>query len=306
MGERKVSFTLDGMFAVFHPPNGASSPTKKKGVLLVVPGMNTCIGPHRLYLNLAKELSRYGYWVMRFDPYGMGESFGQFEEEKKLHGKHYVDLFYLIENGRFVKDTRRMIDKFYEVTGINQVVIGGLCGGAITSIIAAAQDKRIIAGLLLGVPVELHRPVEKVSLDFNEKLNWRDPAALLLEGKRKTIDFLGKSKYLIKLFNAYRSIKDKSRKEPEKAAEITLSPIFLDSFNLCVRRRKKLLFILSENHESYKIFEKGFKEPYLDKKPIDEELYKIYAVKNADHIFGLKEWEDEMNQVVIDWMLSLG
>jgi len=73
--EIPISFLCENQWltGIIHQPNGASA---DRGVLIVVGGPQTRVGSHRQFLLLARVLAQQGYYVMRFDYHGMGDSEG--------------------------------------------------------------------------------------------------------------------------------------------------------------------------------------------------------------------------------------
>jgi len=73
--EIPISFLSEGhwLTGIIHQPKGVSA---DRGVLIVVGGPQTRVGSHRQFLLLARMLAQQGYYVMRFDYHGMGDSEG--------------------------------------------------------------------------------------------------------------------------------------------------------------------------------------------------------------------------------------
>lgn len=63
------------LFGVHHAP-GAGAPRRRESVLLCGPFGQESIRAHRLLRVLAERLSRDGFHVLRFDPFGSGDSAG--------------------------------------------------------------------------------------------------------------------------------------------------------------------------------------------------------------------------------------
>lgn len=69
------------LVAIEHlPAPVASESTTRQGVVLVVGGPQTRVGSHRLFVSLARELSKQGIAVFRFDYSGAGDSEGELTE----------------------------------------------------------------------------------------------------------------------------------------------------------------------------------------------------------------------------------
>jgi uncharacterized protein len=134
------------LFGMLHLPVG---PPRDVAVVLLCPGIKSRVAPHRLYVKWADHLASQGYPVLRFDFHGLGDSQGTIGESVML------DLYGSVQRGRFVDDTLAAVD-FLEREGVaSRVILGGLCGAAITAVLAAHQDPRAAGILGLALPVML-------------------------------------------------------------------------------------------------------------------------------------------------------
>ena len=89
------------LVGIVHAPADGGGDT---AVVLLSPGVKTRVAPHRLYNKLAEALVAQGYWVFRFDFYGLGDSEGEVAEA------YLADLYGSVALGRYVDDTRDALD----------------------------------------------------------------------------------------------------------------------------------------------------------------------------------------------------
>ena len=101
-------------------------------------GRSACIGP----VEPARRLRAAG---LRFDFFGLGDSEGTLREELLR------DLYNHIEVGRFVDDALDAMDWMQHTYGTKRFILSGLCGGAITGLLAGARDPRVAGLLALGI-----------------------------------------------------------------------------------------------------------------------------------------------------------
>lgn len=92
-------------------------------------GVTHRAGPRRIQVKLARRLARQGVASLRFDLSGLGDSLSAqtalgFEEQA-------------------LEDLRLAVDQIEQQLGIRQVIVIGLCSGAIQGLQAALQDPRI-------------------------------------------------------------------------------------------------------------------------------------------------------------------
>ena len=135
------------LHCILEEPAGGAAGAGFAAVLLC-PGIKTRVGPHRLYRKLAQSFVARGIPVLRVDFHGLGDSEGELPENR-------LDALYdQVQFGRHVDDVRSALDWLEFECGIQRCIVGGLCGGAITGLLAAS-DARIAGVYAIGLPVAL-------------------------------------------------------------------------------------------------------------------------------------------------------
>jgi len=128
--ERFVMFVCDDdeCLGVLSMPNEAAAPAI--GVLIIVGGPQTRVGSHRQFTLLARALAAAGYPTLRFDYRGMGDSAG---------------------DARTFEDVRDdiiiAIDVLQRETGLDRIVLWGLCDAASAAWMDGCDDPRV-AGIV--------------------------------------------------------------------------------------------------------------------------------------------------------------
>lgn len=135
------------------PLVGIVTPPEKKDAggtafLLLNAGIVHRVGPNRLYVTLARQLSRAGCTVLRFDHSGIGDS-----------GPRKDDIPF---EQAAVSEVQDAMDWLAREKGSTRFVLVGLCSGALTAFRAACRDPRV-SGLVL-LTALLESP-ESVSAD---------------------------------------------------------------------------------------------------------------------------------------------
>ena len=133
------------LFGIIHEP--IETLDNVPAVILLSPGIKSRVAPHRLYIDIANRLSAFGLLVLRFDFEGLGDSEGEFSEELA------DDLYGQIQQGRLVGDVDSAMDFLSANYGTRKLILCGLCGGAITGLLAAANNLRVEAVIGIGTPV---------------------------------------------------------------------------------------------------------------------------------------------------------
>jgi len=287
---------------ILHVPNCTQD---KVGVILLCPGYKHRVGQRRLYVQIARRLRDAGFYVLRYDFHGLGESDG--EIRRCLFG----DFWDFVQTGGFVSDTRSAVDFFRDVAKMEKLILMGLCGGAITGIIEAAKDSRVDGLVLLNVPVMAQHATRDWFID-------RMPPGLAdslfsayvkrLLSVQSWLRFLTfKTEYRV----LWKSITSKfsrryvrsSRSGPEnEECDDAVNPHFVRSFRSYCSSKRPLLFIFSGNDKQKWAFEAEFQQRYLHPGNPYEDSYSIFVIDRANHSFTLQEWRDALLEKTVTWL----
>jgi len=113
------------------------------GVLLVNSGSLPRSSRGDLYAHLGDALAERGFGCFRVDLPGLGDSQGEVPQE-------FVEFYRLVQDGEYGECVVAMARELREKYGLTGLVLGGICGGAQTSVFAAAKAHGAgIAGLIL-------------------------------------------------------------------------------------------------------------------------------------------------------------
>jgi pimeloyl-ACP methyl ester carboxylesterase len=134
--ERPVEFRVLGerVSGILHAPREVTPGAP--GIVMLAAG-ESCRSA-LFYVPLARTLARAGWPVLRFDPRGVGDSDGD------LGCATLVEAFRKIQAGGLVPDCIAAVDYMERELGVGTSLLTGLCGGAITSVYAAARDPRVV------------------------------------------------------------------------------------------------------------------------------------------------------------------
>ena len=163
------------MFGILHLPE---EPVKR-GLLVVTGGPTYRVGPHRTNVMLGRDLADAGIPVMRFDFRGTGDSDGELRTLKR--------------GGPVILDISAAIDTFFErAPGLKNVVLWGLCRGAIRTLEYAGQDPRVSGIVLLNPRVDNDKigAVASIKHYYWQRLTSLNFYKKLLSGKLDVIQSL--------------------------------------------------------------------------------------------------------------------
>ena len=129
--EQPVFFGADAtLFGIVTAPEVQE--TRRRAVILLNAGATYHIGSSRMYVSLARRWAQRGYYVLRMDLSGLGES-------RARSGRDDNNVF----PPEAIEDMRAAIDFMSRRYGAREVTLSGLCSGAYHSLRAA------VAGLPL-------------------------------------------------------------------------------------------------------------------------------------------------------------
>lgn len=298
------------LFGMVHRP--AKSCAAGTAIILLSPGVKMRVAPHRLYLNMAERFAEMGFTVLRFDFYGLGDSEGEAEEE------FLADLYGAVQVGRYINDTIAAMDWMESTYEAKKFIVSGLCGGAITGLLSAEKDRRIVGLLGLAIPVIL----DGSRIDFSKYMTEAQLSAsrdgylgklVNPEAWRSWVRFLTfRSDYKMIVRSLLKPLLGKLRKPQPISPAPTQSepadntnPYFAPAFRQMVSTARPIYLIFSEMDRLYWEFEKKFVErnhPMLDS---HSAWYGVHVTKDANHIFSFREWEEDMLDQCVKWLLHL-
>lgn len=273
-------------------------------VILLSPGVKYRVAPHRLYVKLARHLERLGYAVLRFDFAGLGDSEGTLVETGT------ADFYGTVQSGRYVEDTRCAMDWMAAEYGISRFVLAGLCGGAITGLLAGASDPRVESLVALGLPVQLDSTSVDPSryLTTGELEQWREGYRSKLRDPRswlRLLTFRSNYRVILRVLTSARRTSGPSKATSLPVAEQTPA----DNFNRLVPpaleamiRDRRVLLIFGEADRLHSIYEERLACPYESMLRRHGHNVELHVVPGANHTFSLPVWEESMRRHVEAWL----
>lgn len=135
MNEQAVAFgPSHAMIGILSTPDSpAAGP--RRAVITSNVGMHHHVGPFRLYVDMARALSALGWWVLRFDHSGMGDS------APRMDGADVVESA--------TRDLVDAMDFLSDQANIEEFVVVGLCSGVDGSHKVALRDPRVTGAIFI-------------------------------------------------------------------------------------------------------------------------------------------------------------
>ncbi|MEW8300686.1 MAG: alpha/beta hydrolase [Candidatus Thiodiazotropha sp.] len=286
------------LFVITHVPNQVEQ--KDAVILLLSPGVKMRVAPHRLYNKMADEFVNQGYVVARFDFSGLGDSEGEIEEDL------LADFYNTVQFGRYVNDTVDAMDWAERKYKKNRFILAGLCGGAITGLLAGQVDERVEALLSLNIPVILDGSNQDKTKYLTEGQLDRLKTNYLkrlfdLKSWLRLLTFKSDYKLLFKSLIRKNKKRD-SEKQQDNAVDSNVNPLFEPAFMDWIDRSKKMLLIFSGSDRLTWEYNEKFATPNKDKLDAINGGFEVHVVDEANHIFSYKSWYEEMMKLSLQWL----
>jgi alpha/beta superfamily hydrolase len=291
------------LFGILHKPE--ENVCREECIIILSPGIKSRVAPHRLYVKLARVFYEMGFPVLRFDFHGLGDSEGEIDE------KFAADFYGSVQVGRYIDDTLCAMNWLEKKHQISNFILSGLCGGAITGLLTAVNDKRVKGLHSLSIPVVL----DGSSIVYDEFLtsselerqkNFYLSKLFTMKAWRSWIRFLTfQSDYRL-IFRSFFSAsspkkQDSTTAEEKSATKDNRNPLFLTSFNKMISSKKQIFFIFAETDRLYWQFKENFIE--FNTISLDEEdNIDMCVINNANHIFSFNEWQDKLIEETQKWI----
>jgi len=161
-----LSIEIDGL--CLHGTRHTGPNPSRRGIVFFNSGAQPRSGRGELYVQLADKLAEHGFACFRFDMPGLGDSDGE------LPARH-VDLYQLIQDGGHAACAARLTQVLLDMHKLDDMVLAGICGGAMTSVFAVPMLPKRISGLvLLDLLFFSVRPRTAPGAQEQPRSSWRD------------------------------------------------------------------------------------------------------------------------------------
>lgn len=274
-------------------------------------GLHYRVSHSRLFVRQARHLQSLGFTVARLDTSRVGYSHGEMPVGRA------IDTYDAVQTGLFVDDARLAVNHLMERFRPAKTFLTGLCGGALTAIITASQEKDISGVVFIAGPVTVTSP--------EYELSTMHPMAadIVLKGYFRRIFslrswirfFRGKTTYS-RLFRAVKTKITESfgaKRKGEDIADVAESatgenkgdrfnPVFYKAFDDLMRSGREVLFIMPELDRATYDFRRFFEKSVMKKFDDFRHLYSIARIEKADHTFSRPVSSDRLFRITADWL----
>ena len=302
---RFVSKQNNVLYGILHEPD-INRPSKI-GVICLNTGMQYRVIWHRLNIKIARRLCNQGYFVLRFDTHGIGESEGELD----IQSQNIEDFHDLIQTGLFVSDTLSAIEFFRKEAGLDQLYLIGPCGGALTAIISASKTDCIDGIIYMAGPVTITSSELTLDMhpqDAQNRITYY--LSKLFSPKSWLTFFSGGSDYreiffAIKVFFQNKILKKQWVTSADDEAEkggLKFNHVFFNSFKKYLKNDRRILFLMPEYDRSSWGFRELFEKQYLKPGNPYEDKYELHYVEHANHIFADSQAQEYIFENIERWL----
>jgi hypothetical protein len=270
-------------------------------VVLLSPGVKMRVGPQCLYRRMADEFLAIGLPVLRFDCHGLGDSEGTLPEELLR------DVYNHIEVGRFVDDTVDAMDWLQQSRGYGRFILAGLCGGAITGLLAGERDRRVAGLLGIGLTAVLASRAADASryMTSGQLADARHMYTRRLMSPQAWYRLLTlKADYrLIGRLITHTFRRGRPAPPPAAApADDDANPRFPPAFFSMLATNRPMLLVFGGSDRLRWEFEEKFAARHKERLAAMPPLFDVHIVPDANHVLSTREWHGEMLAVSRAWL----
>ena len=250
---------------------------------------------------MARALAERGWNVLRFDPRGLGDSEGQ---QRHATG---AELFLAIEEGLHQPDVRAAMDFVQSATDCGSFVVTGICGGAVSTVLAAANDQRVVGLVPMEMPLRYTAPPGTINPQTIKSYERK------LFSARSWLRLLTlKSDYGLLLRSLAACIKRRlARRRHSRGPQWFIDRLgsrahleLIDAFRKCVANGSPMLCAFAESEETpfFQSVQEGLFEGCEDLR----RAAAIHVIAGADHDFSAAGTSEALVRTVTDWFEAQG
>lgn len=278
--ETTVNFTCTGdeLLGIVAAPETPG----KTGVVIVVGGPQYRVGSHRQFALLSRALAAAGYFCLRFDRRGMGDSAGDTHDFENINDEIAAAIDTLMTQSPELK----------------QVVLWGLCdaASAILMYCHATQDQRVAGLVLLNPWVRSESTLARTQIKhyYGERLSSADFWLKLFKGQLEV------GKALRGLQNKVKLAKSEEELPPQGDVSFRhILPLALRKFD-----GKVLLILSGKDYTAKEFLDCATTDPswsgVLEKSSIQR-----CDIALADHTFSSAAWRQQVEQQTLECLSEL-
>jgi uncharacterized protein len=273
----------------------------------------TISGPGLLYhgfyfrtaIILSRLLAARGFFVLRYDPAGVGDSDGEYVQDQ------FSAYFNRVEKGMLVSSHIRATEFFKEQYKLDRIYCIGLCGGGITSLISAARTDLYSGVVSISAPVWIIDPSdswEKRELDGHQvrgELKRYGFSLFRFASLWRFFTFRADYRLMWRVFRGLVWRKKDTLLIDARHSEKGMNRYFVDAFRQVTKKGLPVAVILAEFDTVTHEYEKRFAGPLADELKSLGNLYHVVTIKGANHKYSDSQSQDDLRREILAWIESV-
>ena len=303
MREKVVSFgKRESLVGIIAEPAVTEHNPHLPAVILLNAGLIHRVGPHRLYVKIARTLASLGFVVLRFDFSGTGDS--------RVREDH------LPFEQSAVNEVQEAMTYLTKVTGIEQFLLIGHCSGAGFSFKTACIDPRVTAGVLMNpqgggdewMAYDRNRTLARYYTNYYGKAALSDPQRWLkLLSGRADYRSIARNVFQVIIWNRISALIFRFKKVSLGRQKVLQSTGQADGaardLHLLAERGVRLLFVYSEGNSGLDYIRTVFGSE-LDRLLAAKQLT-LEVIPQSDHLFTLLDSQKRLLEVLQGWIQAV-
>ncbi len=275
----------------------SSEKIKKTGVLIVNFGLLPRSGLGNMPVHFSDRLAEKGFPVFRFDFPGLGDTKG----DLPIYGQQQ---WRRIEAGDHMQWGAVLIQKLMKKYNLDGIVIGGLCGGAVTSTYIAERLSNTVVGTILMEPtyhvigVAEDHIDKKKSRPGNQTNNWFRRTKEKLKKQLRTR--INKSKHVEAFYSIYSRLKVTKFRILGHKPPSDVNELFYTSFKKLNDRNAPILFITrkGKDREHYDLHYTGYSPRFFPQNIVWKTL------GNTNHMLVTGGGKQKVTDFIVEWVVN--
>ena len=268
------------------PPAGTAADLP--AFVLLNAGLVHRVGPHRMFVQMARNLAAMGFVVLRFDHSGIGDS------------KVREDNLPFEQSA--ISETQEAMNRLSALRGSKRFVLVGLCSGTFISFRTARSDSRVVGAVLLNALLESPETINEAAIAdaFSRKTArgyWRSKIFLsqswlkIITGKASYRQIFGV--LYLRLRSPFIRRHDNNYGPKQVAADL----------RSLIDRGVKLFFVYSEGTSVLEYFRLTLADEI--RRMAASDRLRVEIMQETDHTFTLLRHQARLFKLVSSWAGSM-
>ena len=303
MREKVVSFgKRESLVGIIAEPAVTEQNRHLPAVILLNAGLIHRVGPHRLYVKIARTLASLGFVVLRFDFSGIGDS------------RAREDHLPFEQSG--VNEVQEAMTYLTKVAGIEQFLLIGHCSGAHFSFMTACADSRVAAVVLMNpqgggdewIAYDRNRKLARYYTNYYGKAALSDPRRWLklLMGKADYRS-IARNVFQVMIWNRISTLIFRFKKVSLGHKDVSQIAEQTDGaardLHLLVERGVRLLFVYSEGNSAMDYVRTVFGSDF--DRLLTANKLTLEIIPQSDHLFTLLDNQKRLLEVLQGWIQAV-